>query len=540
MIVVMSCSSLKASALFGKVKSVEGNNLLDAGIVLVHPGYPQKKTYVPVDQSGDYRVELPTPGVYYLKYKGVGVRNSHLALNVKENNEIQLNVYLRPYRINETINGLTARIYSGDEHKYIRRLALKKSGKKTWIGEFETKEAFIHYNLDGVTNVGHPTADSSSTDSKLAYYKGRYVDAYTRVASDNGKARIRYIEPSAHSYKDAYFEVKGLEKEQRIFLQESFDQLNEILDLFEVRNTNLNEYKDLLVDYGLKLQNRIEQASAIERDMLLMRAVSNFPNMQALSQQAIEDVSFDSPAWEVESNSFSNALYQGENNDEMSEVEIANLLVRSDTNLVEDFLAKSKNKKAKIILLKNLLSDLSNEDIHNKFDKYLKKLESLQTKEDYLRFSKSYSKENALAVGNPLPNFTTSSFQAPSIEITNKSLKGRYVLIDFWATWCSPCLKEIPHLKEASRLYDNEQLEIIGVSFDKTLQKLLAFLEQDQGIDWKQVYEIEGFKGTLAKTFEVNGIPKTILVAPDGTIVAAHRQLKGHQLLKTLKRLIES
>jgi thiol-disulfide isomerase/thioredoxin len=131
------------------------------------------------------------------------------------------------------------------------------------------------------------------------------------------------------------------------------------------------------------------------------------------------------------------------------------------------------------------------------------------------------------------------------IEITGKTvdgkdfdlakLKGKVVLVDFWATWCGPCVEEIPNMKEAYTKYHDKGFEVIGVSLDRTDQAIVKFTEKTK-LPWPCI-NVEDSK-KLAERYGVNAIPHPILIGKDGNIVSL--RARGPALDRLLDRLLET
>lgn len=96
--------------------------------------------------------------------------------------------------------------------------------------------------------------------------------------------------------------------------------------------------------------------------------------------------------------------------------------------------------------------------------------------------------------------------------------KGKYVLLEFWASWCGPCRADIPHIKDAYAHYHPQGFEIISISMDNNEKAWKAAVEREQ-MDWVQGSDLKAFNGPLAKVYNFNGIPFCILIGPDGKIV---------------------
>ncbi len=108
--------------------------------------------------------------------------------------------------------------------------------------------------------------------------------------------------------------------------------------------------------------------------------------------------------------------------------------------------------------------------------------------------------------------------EGKTFKISDYCGKGKYVLLEFWASWCGPCRADIPHIKEAYAHYHPQGFEIISISMDTSEKAWKAAVERE-GMDWIQGSDLKAFDGPLAKVYNFNGIPFCILIGPDGKVV---------------------
>ncbi|MEX0882707.1 MAG: TlpA disulfide reductase family protein [Cyclobacteriaceae bacterium] len=140
----------------------------------------------------------------------------------------------------------------------------------------------------------------------------------------------------------------------------------------------------------------------------------------------------------------------------------------------------------------------------------------------------------SLSVGQPAPEI---SLPNPEGELVNLSdLRGKYVLIDFWAGWCKPCREENPNVKRLYNKYNKDGFEVFGVSLDRTKDMWVKAIEED-GLEWTQVSDLKYFNSEAAATYQVNAIPATFMVDPEGNILA--KDLRGKTLENKLAELFD-
>ncbi|WP_018477941.1 TlpA disulfide reductase family protein [Pontibacter roseus] len=137
------------------------------------------------------------------------------------------------------------------------------------------------------------------------------------------------------------------------------------------------------------------------------------------------------------------------------------------------------------------------------------------------------------AVGSVAPDFSLATPEGGSIALS--SLRGKYVLIDFWASWCGPCRKENPNVVKMYNRYKDKGFEIFGVSLDQSREKWLKAIADDK-LTWPQVSDLKGWESQAAQLYQVDAIPQTILLDKEGKIIA--KGLRGEELENKLASLL--
>ncbi|PRD52008.1 TlpA disulfide reductase family protein [Sphingobacterium gobiense] len=136
------------------------------------------------------------------------------------------------------------------------------------------------------------------------------------------------------------------------------------------------------------------------------------------------------------------------------------------------------------------------------------------------------------AIGEPMLNFTQNDQNGNPVIF--EDFKGKYVLVDFWASWCGPCRAENPNVLKEYNLYKDKNFTVLGVSLDDNADRWKKAIEEDK-MPWTQVSDLKGFKNEVSTYYGIMGIPSTLLVDPSGKIIA--KDLRGEMLAKKLDEL---
>jgi peroxiredoxin len=142
--------------------------------------------------------------------------------------------------------------------------------------------------------------------------------------------------------------------------------------------------------------------------------------------------------------------------------------------------------------------------------------------------------DNLIPVGSEAPDFTQNSPEGKPISLS--SLRGKVVLIDFWASWCRPCRMEMPNVKKVYAEYHKKGFEILGVSLDQNKEAWTGAIKQD-GLPWKHVSDLAFWNNAAAQQYGVSAIPYTVLVDRDGKVLA--KGLRGPALEAKLAEVMK-
>lgn len=172
---------------------------------------------------------------------------------------------------------------------------------------------------------------------------------------------------------------------------------------------------------------------------------------------------------------------------------------------------------------------LANQRPSNTIEHWLKALDRKFTAyPEYQEILEQIERRKRISTGVFAPAFTLPNQQGDTIALAH--FRGKYVLLDFWASWCGPCRMEIPNLKKAWQQFHPKGLEIVSISIDYTREAWYKALQQEQ-MPWTQLFS----QAKVNAQYQVDAVPFTLLLDPQGKIIALN--LRGEKLLEKLKEL---
>ena len=453
---------------------------------------------VAVGQAGAFRLVTTETGLLVVRFTGVDHQSRKITLLVDKPMTIDLNVRLKTYDYRDDF-GEVKIIGDFNDFSFKSARAMDRRSDGTYFAEFDTAANRFAYQLLGVKK-GSGSINGTQSDDYVYDGEGDYrsivmpKNGHATVVFDSRKL-LRSEAPEWVRFKDVKSSLARFVSIYEAMMARR-DQLHDALVEYKKTGRPLNEFSydwsSALSDLAQKISK--EQRPLLRQALLFSYLDTGFGNYGAklnetIARKALAEIVPTSPLWSIE------------------------------PTLIGVAIAGAGGPQRYTSYVQEVISNHS--------DAAVVKI-----------VRASLSPDRQIVVGKKAPAFFLAAFDQPGTIYTSENLKGKIVLIDFWATWCVPCIEEMPNLHQEYEKFKTQGFEILSVSLDEKPEVVNEFRREKWKMPW--LHSLVASNPDVKKQFEIVGIPRGVMIGRDGRIVATDRELRGRNLDQTLTHLLRA
>lgn len=544
--ILFSCVVILAqqTVITGKLLGSDGKPMIKGNVALLSQKISSKPiATVEANKDGSYQVNIDKGGLFFLVFAGVNHKYKILPLilegeanNIKLDVQLPTNLYLLDSLDDKTAENFTLSLITQDQ----KSVDFRKQQDGTYLAEFTTNKDRIEYQIVDLNVEGNFLPGTQSEDY---VYDGRF--GYKSViTAKEGKATIT-LDPKkllrAYTTFRVGVETKNTHIAESIKIYADFEEIYDNYNVFvashayrpsdEEMKAYIEERKKIETEKTSLIKSRINTEKDIFLKYLLLINYFNYtratPDPEII-KTTLDQVPFNSILWSVRSSSFTNLLKACE--------------VEKREQYFNRFLSENKDSHLKAFILFSRLNQAKTANNLEETEKYYEILTKDYGETAFARQAmillKEVEKFNKIKPNKDVPEFSVTSLDDKNKVISNNSLKGKYYLIDFWATWCAPCVKEMDNLHKAYENFKGKNFEILSLSCDEKPETITKFRQDKWKMPWLNTIIGNSFDSEIANRFGIISIPRPILVDPQGKIIATDQKLLGDELDKTLTEIL--
>lgn len=484
---------------------------------------------VQAKQDGSFEIRTKETGQLVVEFTGVNHRALDVPLIIEMPTSFAVTVTLSTYTYLPEFKDVTV-LSDVTDFAFEKAQPMRKQRDGTYTLELSSSKRTVAYQLFGVEGTSR-AINGTMSDSFEFDDAGDYRSI---VNTTMGKARIvfdprklvRSAEPYSVVFQNAQHPVAKVALIQLEMLKraEAAGSLNEQASLRGLREMWRARQDQIAGQLRTETSPLVRQA--LYMSYLDASARLDMKGDPAIGRQALKEIPPDSKLWMMPTLPLMNVAADLSGDPDLHETYLGR------------FLQKNPNETMKSNFLLNLLTNAkmqgNEKSLKFYYDIALKYMGDTPFGSVVrTRFKPTVS----IAIGKPAPAFVVKSIDDANIVYSNSTFKGKVVLLDFWATWCGPCVAEMENLHTAYEKFKAKSFEILSLSLDRKPDDVKKFRRERWKMPWLHAFVTDDRE--LTSAFEVVAIPRPILLDGTGKIVALDPDLRGEQLAKTLEKYVK-
>ncbi len=516
----------------GTLLGYDGKPMINANVVIKQPLDNAVFKSYDVGKDGKFKFKVDTTGIWILYFIGVNHTAYQTALYVDKPATLDLNVRLSTY---EYLSDFSHAEIMGNFNNWLApNVKMEKNSDGTYSAEIDSKSDSVIYRLLNVAK-----GDAVEGTDASSYIYNDFEGYNSVILSKPGKVKIVFdpkkIVKSTRSNEATFSDSASLTVQFAITYNKILANRLAIKKAIMEYQSSGKDLHAFRYDWTKEVDLFTSEIKAEKNNLIRNELLTGYLDLatmtakvdSAMVVKAIKDIPPSSFLWslnpDILQSVFSIAGVRGEKYEES----------------LKRFVSENKNVNVKSFALFLLFMDARTQKKEDDASKYYKTLVS-EYANTYIgaMVKKGFSDVVHIKVGSPIPKFSFVSLDDSSKVVTNESLKGKNYLIDFWATWCGPCVGQMKLLNDAYEKYKNKNFTIVSVSFDRTPQDIIKFRNEKWKMPWFNSFLAANMQSSIQKEFDIMGIPNPILVNDKGIVVAVLGDLYGEKLDKTLGNLL--
>ena len=526
----------------GNLLSVDGSKFEDSNLRLLFFGEEILDTSITTGSEGNFELNVNGPGLARLVFTAPYYKPNFIEIIIDENTEdLKFDVQMSPYVPDENSKQYVV-IGSFNNFNFESGIMLTEESEGVYSGDVPNDSDTLKYQVLGVVNFPVPRSiNGTQQDFFEADETGDYRSV---IVSDKNSVKIK-LDLNEYSTEEKGFNLLSENSDLRNYFlglqdqEQVFSQMDR--SIRQIFPANSPEQEQMIKDYIKNAldsySNKIKSSSGSVKSSYGLKYLETVSYTQMIGgfdlaeKEIIKDIyssiPSSSPLWMKATYAVLPTLGLIEDNPIESQV-FKNIL--KDTKL--DNVNLELLYFAVEYAYENKLTDFATE--------YYKTLVSEYPNSQQAAIAqKKYNPNRKVLPGKSIPDFELTSVDSQE-TYTPETFKGKYVLYDVWATWCGPCVREMPNLHKAYEQFKDKNFTIFSLSIDKRISDIDKFRKGKWKMPWQHTFMPGVWESKLTEIFEVTSVPRPILVGPDGKIISTSPQeLRGEQLIRTIGRYVE-